>query len=234
MTSRKSTLFAAFCLLLATCACGAEAMLDIPAYDGPPAAAAGTGTGAETALLAGGCFWGVQGVFEHLKGVTRAESGYAGGAAATAHYEMVGSGQTGHAETVRVTFDPRVISYARILQVYFSVAHDPTQLNRQGPDTGTQYRSALFPLDARQADTAKAYIAQLNRARVFRAAIVTKIEPGKTFYPAEAYHQDFLERNPHHPYIAVNDLPKLEGLRKYFPDDYRAQPVLVLATATHP
>jgi len=205
----------------------AEAMVQVPAWQGTTATPAGT---SETALLAGGCFWGVQGVFQHLKGVTRAVSGFAGGAAGTAHYEMVSAGQTGHAETVQVTFDPRVVSYAHILQVFFSVAHDPTQLNRQGPDTGTQYRSALFPLNDEQARIAQDYIAQLNRARVFKAAIVTKIEPGKTFYPAEDYHQDFLTNNPGYPYIVINDLPKIEGLKRYFPADYRADPVLVHAT----
>src|SRR5215475_12849004 len=148
----------------------------------------------EVAVLAGGCFWGVQGVFQHVDGVTNAVSGYAGGEQKTAHYEMVGSGRTGHAESVRITFDPRKISYGRILQIYFSVAHDPTQLNRQGPDVGTQYRSAIFPLSAEQARVAKAYIAQLNQARVYDAAIVTKIEPNREFYAAEDYHQDFLTR----------------------------------------
>ena len=194
-----------------------------PAMD-PPA-----GAGLETAVLAGGCFWGVQGVFQHLEGVTQAMSGYAGGDKSTAQYETVGSGATGHAEAVRVTFDPKKVSYGKILQVYFSVAHDPTQLNRQGPDRGTQYRSAIFPAGAEQAKVAKAYIAQLNRARVYDAAIVTKIEPGKAFYPAEAYHQDYLTLHPNQPYIAINDLPKVEALKKLFPDSYRATPVLVAA-----
>ena len=184
----------------------------------------------ETAVLAGGCFWGVQGVFQHVVGVINAVSGYAGGEKATAEYERVSRGDTGHAESVRVTFDPRKITYGRILQIYFSVAHDPTQLNRQGPDTGTQYRSAIFPMSAEQAATAKAYIAQLNRAHVFDAAIVTKIEPDRTFYPAEAYHQDFLSRHPNHPYIVINDLPKIAELRRLYPDLYRAEPALV-ATA---
>ena len=150
----------------------------------------------EVAVIAGGCFWGVQGVFQHVEGVTSAVSGYAGGEKATAHYEMTSSGSTGHAESVEITFDPHKISYGRILQVYFSVAHDPTELNRQGPDEGTQYRSAIFPLNEEQAHIAKAYIAQLNSAHVFQAPIVTTIEPGKTFYRAEAYHQDFLAENP--------------------------------------
>jgi peptide-methionine (S)-S-oxide reductase len=185
--------------------------------------------GTEVAVLAGGCFWGVQGVFQHVKGVTNAVSGYAGGDKKTAQYETVGSGRTGHAESVRITFDPSQISYGRILQIYFLVAHNPTELNRQGPDVGTQYRSAVFPLNAEQAQTAKASIGQLNQAHVFDAAIVTKIEPGKEFYPAEDYHQDFLTRHPTHPYIVYNDLPKIDDLKRIFPEFYRADPVLVAA-----
>jgi peptide-methionine (S)-S-oxide reductase len=185
----------------------------------------------EVAILAGGCFWGVQGVFQHVDGVTSAVSGYAGGGADTAHYEMVGTNTTGHAESVRVTFDPRRISYGHILQIYFSVAHDPTELNRQGPDAGTQYRSAIFPTNSEQAHIAEAYIAQLNQANVFNASIVTRIEPGRNFYPAEDYHQDFLTRNPTYPYIVANDLPKIEALKRLFPDIYSATPVLVAATA---
>ena len=181
----------------------------------------------ETAVLAGGCFWGVQGVFQHVKGVTNAVSGYAGGDRRTAVYEIVGSGLTGHAESVQVTFDPHQISYARILQIYFSVAHDPTQLNRQGPDSGTQYRSAIFPVSDQQAQVAKAYIAQLNQAHAFRGNIVTRVEPGHAFYPAEDYHQDFLAKNPGYPYIVINDLPKVADLKRLFPDLYRATPVLV-------
>lgn len=183
----------------------------------------------EVAVLAGGCFWGVQGVFQHVKGVSSAVSGYAGGEADTAHYEIVGSGTTGHAEAVTVTFDPRMISYGRILQIYFSVAHDPTQLNRQGPDVGTQYRSTIFPTTQEQAKIAKAYIEQLSQARVFDADIVTTIEPDRQFHPAEDYHQDFLTLNPSHPYIIINDLPKIEDLRQFFPDLYRDDPVLVTA-----
>jgi peptide-methionine (S)-S-oxide reductase len=183
----------------------------------------------EVAVLAGGCFWGVQGVFQHVDGVTNAASGYAGGDKKTAQYETVGSGRTGHAESVRISFDPRKISYGRILQIYFSVAHDPTQLNRQGPDYGPQYRSAIFPMNAEQARVAKAYIAQLNQARVYNAAIVTKIEPGKEFFAAEDYHQDFLTRHPSHPYIVYNDLPKLDDLKRLFPGVYRPDPVLVAA-----
>jgi peptide-methionine (S)-S-oxide reductase len=181
----------------------------------------------EVAVLAGGCFWGVQGVYQHLKGVNGAVSGYAGGQKSTAQYEIVGRGGSGHAESVQITFDPRQISYGRLLQVFFSVAHDPTQLNRQGPDVGPQYRSAIFPANPEQEKVARAYIAQLTQARVFKAAIVTKIEPDRPFFPAEDYHQDFLERNPTHPYIVVNDLPKIQELKKIFPDLYRARPVMV-------
>ena len=183
----------------------------------------------ETAVLAGGCFWGVQGVYQHVEGVTSAVSGYAGGEKQTAQYYTVGRGTTGHAESVRVTFDPRKISYGRILQIYFSVAHDPTELNRQGPDTGAQYRSAIFPANAEQARVAEAYIAQLSKARVFDGAIVTKMEPNKAFYPAEAYHQDFLVQHPSHPYIVVNDLPKIDELKRLFPEIYRPDPVLTPA-----
>lgn len=196
--------------------------LPAPAVD-EPAASAKT----ETAILAGGCFWGVQGVFQHVEGVTNAVSGYAGGEASTAQYELVGSGATGHAESVKVTFDPSKISYGRILQIYFSVAHDPTQLNRQGPDRGTQYRSALFPVNDDQAKVAKAYIDQLGQAKLFDAGIVTKIEPNHAFYPAEAYHQDYLTLNPTQPYIVYNDLPKVENLKRLFPALYRDDPVLV-------
>ena len=181
----------------------------------------------ETAVFAGGCFWGVQGVYQHVKGVTAAVSGYAGGQKNTARYEIVGQGGSGHAESVQITFDPRQISYARLLQVFFSVVHDPTQLNRQGPDVGTQYRSAIFPVNAEQEKVARAYIAQLNQARVFKSAIVTKIEMDRPFFQAESYHQDFLTKNPRHPYIVINDLPKIDELKKIFPDLYRAAPVLV-------
>ena len=183
----------------------------------------------EVAVIAGGCFWGVQGVFQHVNGVTNAVSGYAGGEKRTAQYEKVGSGSTGHAESVRITFDPRKISYGQILRIYFSVAHDPTQLNRQGPDVGTQYRSAIFPANAEQARIAKAYIAQLNQVRVYNAAIATKIEPDREFFPAEDYHQDFMTRHPSHPYIVYNDLPKIDDLKRLFPDAYRPDPVLVAA-----
>ena len=196
-----------------------------PAVDEAPAAPGGV----QTAVLAGGCFWGVQGVFQHVDGVTRAVSGYAGGDARSAHYDMVGSGGTGHAESVQVTYDPSRISYGRILQIYFSVVHDPTQLNRQGPDVGPQYRSAIFPVNPEQARIAKAYLEQLGKARVFDAAIVTRIEPGRSFYAAEDYHQDYLTRHPDQPYIAYNDLPKVEALKRLFPDAWRTDPVLVAA-----
>jgi peptide-methionine (S)-S-oxide reductase len=181
----------------------------------------------ETAVVAGGCFWGVQGVFQHVKGVTSAISGYAGGAAATARYEDVGTGMTGHAESVQITFDPKQVTYGQLLRVYFSVAHDPTQLNRQGPDSGTQYRSAIFPANDSQRKVAIAYIGQLQTSGAFSRPIVTAVEPGKTFYAAEGYHQDFLTLNPTYPYIVFNDLPKVDHLKQMFPDLYRPQPVLV-------
>ena len=181
----------------------------------------------QVAVFAGGCFWGVQGVYQHVKGVTSAVSGYAGGDKATAHYDSVGRGDTGHAESVQITFDPRQISYGELLQIFFSVAHDPTQLNRQGPDVGTQYRSAIFPADAEQAEVAKAYIAQLNAAHVFGAPIVTTIEPDRAFYPAEAYHQDYLTLHPEQPYIAINDLPEDRRAEAPVPEPYREKPVLV-------
>lgn len=179
------------------------------------------------AVLAGGCFWGVQAVFQHVTGVTNAVSGYAGGPKGGAKYELVSGGSTGHAEAVQITYDPRQISFGRLLQVSFSVAHDPTELNRQGPDDGPQYRSAIFPVDEAQARIAKEYIAQLNAARAFEKPIVTTVETGRTFYAAEAYHQDYLTRHPDAPYIVINDLPKIENLRRLFPALYRKDPVLV-------
>jgi peptide-methionine (S)-S-oxide reductase len=195
-----------------------------PAIDEP----AGSHT-TEVAVLAGGCFWGVQGVYQHTKGVTGAVSGSAGGEKRTAEYDRVGTGLTGHAEAVEITFDPRVISYGKVLQIFFSVAHDPTELNQQGPDVGPQYRSAIFPATPEQTSVAAAYIAQLNDAKVFRARVVTTVESGKTFYRAEDYHQDFLELNPTYPYIVINDLPKIRELKRLFPEAYRATPVLVRA-----
>ena len=199
--------------------------LPAPAIDLPASQAS-----SEVMVVAGGCFWGVQGVFQHVSGVSRAVSGYAGGAKSTAIYELTNSGTTGHAESVQITYDPRQISYAQLLQIFFSVAHDPTQLNRQGPDTGPQYRSTIFAANAEQARVAKAYIAQLDRARAFTKPIVTTIEIGREFFPAEKYHQDFLVRNPTYPYIVYNDLPKIANLKRLFAARYRAEPVLVLGS----
>ncbi|NMM87677.1 peptide-methionine (S)-S-oxide reductase [Rhodococcus sp. SRB_17] len=181
----------------------------------------------ETAIFAGGCFWGVQGVFQHVKGVSDAVSGYAGGEAKTARYNEVGSGRTGHAESVRITYDPQKISYGKLLQIYFSVAHDPTELNRQGPDSGTQYRSTVFAENADQARIAKGYIAQLNQAKIFSRPLATTVELSKPFYVAEDYHQNYLTRHPSQPYIAINDLPKIDELQKLFPEVYQATPSLV-------
>ena len=172
---------------------------------------------AQTAIFAGGCFWGVEGVFERVKGVQSVTSGYTGGSKATAAYEVVGSGLTGHAESVLVKYDPSKVSYGTLLRIFFSVAHNPTELDRQGPDSGSQYRSAIFPQTPQQAEMAKAYIAQLSAAKIWPAKIVTTIEPGKAFYPAEAYHQNFLRLNPRYPYIVINDLPKVAGLKERFP-----------------
>jgi len=185
----------------------------------------------EKVVLAGGCFWGVQAVFQHVKGVSEAVSGYAGGDKATAAYEQVGTGRTGHAESVEVTFDPRVVSYGTILQVYFSVAHNPTELNSQGPDTGTQYRSEIFAESDAQKRVAEAYIAQLGAAKAFSAPIVTRVEPLRGFYPAEGYHQNYATLNPESAYIAYNDAPKVENLRKLFPDAFRQKPKLVAVAA---
>jgi peptide-methionine (S)-S-oxide reductase len=204
-------------------AAGQEGLaLPAPAVD-----AAASQASSAVAVLAGGCFWGVQGVFQHVKGVSNAVSGYAGGAKSTATYEQTNDGTTGHAESVQITFDPRQISYGQLLHVFFSVAHDPTQRNRQGPDIGTQYRSTIFPANAEQAAVAKAYIAQLDQTHAFKKAIVTTIEMDRPFYAAEKYHQDFLVRNPTYPYIVYNDLPKIENLKRLFPNLFRATPVLV-------
>jgi peptide-methionine (S)-S-oxide reductase len=178
-------------------------------------------SGLQTAVLAGGCFWGIEGVYEHVLGVRKVVSGYAGGEASTAHYDDVSSGRTGHAEAVEITFDPQKVPYGEILRIFFSVAHDPTQLNRQGPDTGTQYRSAIFYADDTQRDVAKAYIEQLNESGLFRRAIVTRVDPLQRFYPAESYHQDFIAKNPRYPYVVFNDLPKIRNLKQLFPDLYR-------------
>lgn len=186
----------------------------------------------ETAVLAGGCFWGVQGVFQHVKGVSKVVSGYAGGTKATADYGTVSTGRTGHAESVDITFDPHEISYGQILQIFFSVAHDPTEHDRQGPDSGTQYRSAIFPADAEQTRIARAYIAQLDGSGAFKAPLATTIEPQKAFYPAEAYHQDYLTLHPNNPYIAINDIPKVEDLKRLFGERYRNAPVTVASNGT--
>ena len=229
MKTRAVTLSgAALAIAAITVGCSALAshqqarVVPAPAVDAPAST-----TTSEIAVLAGGCFWGVQGVYQHMNGVTSAVSGYAGGAKETAVYEQVGSGRTGHAEAVQITFDPRIISYGKLLQVFFSVVHDPTQLNRQGPDTGTEYRSAIFPANAEQAKVATAYIAQLTQARTFGRPIVTTLEADRPFYRAEDYHQDFLVLNPRYPYIVINDLPKVDDLKRLFPDLYRATPVLV-------
>jgi len=175
----------------------------------------------ETAVFAGGCFWGVDAVFKHVKGVSEAVSGYAGGSAATARYELVSNGDTGHAESVQVRFDPAKVSYQQLLQVFFSVAHDPTQLNRQGPDTGSQYRSAVFYTSAGQQQIAQSTIRQLSAARTFSAPVVTQVVPLQQFYPAEEHHQNYLALHPYRPYIIFNDMPKLEQLRKRFPALYQ-------------
>ncbi|MGQ7938570.1 peptide-methionine (S)-S-oxide reductase MsrA [Paraburkholderia sp. D1E] len=206
----------------------AEAAIRIP----PPAQDEKVGaTHSETAVFAGGCFWGVQGVFEHVRGVKQVASGYTGGAAGTAQYETVSEGDTGHAESVQITYDPTQITYGRLLQIFFSVAHDPAELNYQGPDHGTQYRSAIFPANPQQRVVAQAYIAQLGKARVFSGPIVTRVEDFKGFYPAENYHQNFLALHPDSPYIAINDLPKVSELKRMFPDLYRNDPVLLKVSA---
>jgi peptide-methionine (S)-S-oxide reductase len=191
------------------------AVAPTPSFDGPKSGAL------QTAVLAGGCFWGVEGVFEHVRGVRKAVSGYAGGEQSTAHYKMVGSGSTGHAESVQVTFDPQEVSYGELLRIFFSVAHDPTQLNRQGPDTGPQYRSAIFYADESQKDVATRYIEQLKAAKLFSRPIVTQVAPLQAFYPAESYHQDFIAKNPRYPYVVVNDLPKIRNLKQVYPELYR-------------
>jgi peptide-methionine (S)-S-oxide reductase len=204
-------------------------VIPAPAVDAPKGPAKPGAAGSQSVVLAGGCFWGVQAVFQHVKGVSKAVSGYAGGTKETASYEVVSSGATGHAESVQVTFDPQQISYGRILQIYFSVAHDPTQLNRQGPDTGTQYRSAIFFQDEIQKSVAQAYITQLDKTGVFKRPIVTQINQLTQFYPAESYHQDYATLHPSSPYIAFNDLPKVDNLQHVFADLYRDRPVLVSA-----
>jgi peptide-methionine (S)-S-oxide reductase len=220
-TSNKVLLAVALAVgLFAMQACLASSKpvaLPDPKVDAPLAA----GKGMQTAVFAGGCFWGVEAVFEHVKGVDNVVSGYAGGSSGTARYEDVGSGRSGHAESVRIVYDPAKISYGKLLKVFFSVAHDPTQLNRQGPDIGRQYRSAIFGGDEAQAKIAKAYIAQLDAAHMFPKPIVTKVDGAKRFYPAEAYHQDYARRNPNDRYIVINDAPKVVHLKQLFPTLYR-------------
>ena len=220
--------FAAWAFSVSNAASGdSEKAVQLPAptLDTPATASAGK----ETAVFAGGCFWGVQAVFQHTKGVLNAVSGYAGGARETASYASIGSGRTGHAESVQITYDPKQISYGKLLQIYFSVAHDPTQLNRQGPDSGTQYRSAVFYQDANQKLVAERYIAQLDAARLFPGKIVTQVNAPASFYPAEAYHQDYATLNPRQPYIARFDLPKIANLKTLMPELYQDKPVLVSA-----
>src|SRR5438067_1857184 len=225
----KKTLFAvAMVTLLLSCGANADAVnkaIPAPEVDTPAAEA----TGPQKAVLAGGCFWGLQGMFEHVQGVTRVVAGYSGGDRSTAHYELVGTERTGHAESVEITFDPKQISYGQLLRLFFSVAHDPTQLNRQGPDRGPSYRSEIFYATPEQERIARAYVAQLTSAKVFASPIATKIEPLKAFYPAEDYHQDYLIHNPTQPYIVYNDLPKIDALKRIYPQMYRATPVMLNA-----
>jgi peptide-methionine (S)-S-oxide reductase len=210
----------AISILVASIACGAitasTVVIPDPALDAPLA----NTRGEQTAALAGGCFWGIEAVFEHVKGVTNVTSGYAGGTAKTARYEMVSEGETGHAESVRITYDPSQITYGQLLKVFFAVAHDPTELNRQGPDTGTQYRSAIFYANEEQKRIALAYIDQLNKAKAFKRPIVTQVAALNSFYEAEAYHQDYAVRHPNDSYIVINDLPMVANLRKQFPNLY--------------
>jgi peptide-methionine (S)-S-oxide reductase len=210
-------------LLVGTVACSAgnasAVAVPAPAVDASKAAKSGQ----QAAVVAGGCFWGIQAVFQHVKGVVSATSGYSGGEARTADYEVVSTGETGHGESVKVTYDPSQITYGELLRVFFSVAHDPTQLNRQGPDEGTQYRSVIFYSDDEQKKIAEAYIAQLDQAKVYSRRIVTQVVPLKAFYPAEAYHQDYATRHPYQPYIVYNDAPKVAHLKQQFPQFYTAK-----------
>jgi peptide-methionine (S)-S-oxide reductase len=242
MTSKSLLKSAAFrrpipFLAVAACVAGILAAMPAPAQEGiaipAPAADQAAASETATAVFAGGCFWGVQGVFQRVEGVTNAVSGYAGGAAEDAKYSLVGNGSTGHAEAVKITYDPAKISYGKLMQIFFSAAHDPTQLNRQGPDWGPQYRTAIFPENEEQATLAKGYIAQLDAAKVYDQPIVTTLEPGHAFYPAEDYHQDYLTLNPDQPYIVYNDLPKIEHLKRLFPELYRDDPALVSEAASN-
>jgi len=212
----------ALCLPPLAHAAETAVVIPAPAVDNPKVSGP-----LQTAVLAGGCFWGVQGVYQHVRGVRKVVSGYAGGAKATADYHTVSRGDTGHAESVEISFDPKEVSYGEILQIFFSVVHDPTQLDRQGPDTGTQYRSNIFFVDEAQRKLAQAYIVQLERTRLFSRPIVTRVDPLEGFYAAEGYHQDFLINHPQYPYIVINDLPKIENFQKLFPALYRDQAVTV-------
>lgn len=218
-----AVILSVWALLGASVAAEKAVKLPAPALDMPT----GIENARETAVLAGGCFWGVQAVFQHTQGVLNAVSGYAGGQRETANYASIGTGRTGHAESVQITYDPKQISYGKLLQIYFSVAHDPTQLNRQGPDYGTQYRSAVFYTNASQKEVAERYVAQLDAAKMFPGKIVTQLTPLNAFYPAEAYHQDYATLNPRSPYIARFDLPKIANLKSVMPEVYREKPVLV-------
>ncbi len=223
LLTASAAILSVWALLGPSAAAEKAVKLPAPALDMP----AGTESTRETAVFAGGCFWGVQAVFQHTQGVLNAVSGYAGGQKETANYASIGSGRTGHAESVQISYDPKQVSYGKLLQIYFSVAHDPTQLNRQGPDTGTQYRSAVFYTNAHQKEVAERYVAQLDATRLFGGKIVTQLTPLNTFYPAETYHQDYATRNPRSAYIARFDLPKIANLKSVMPELYRENPVLV-------
>ena len=226
MRATTVTVVVAATLALPLAANAAEDAVEIPA---PAVDASVAESGMAKAILAGGCFWGVQAVFQHTEGVVNAVSGYAGGGLANPTYGQVTSGLTGHAESVEITYDPSVITYGKLLQIFFSVAHDPTQLNRQGPDVGTQYRSAIYTVTDEQKDVAAAYVAQLDEAGVYPKPIVTELAPLAAFYPAEDYHQDYATLHPDQPYIVWNDLPKIVNLRTMFPDVWRETPKLVFA-----
>ena len=223
----RLSLCAAAALAMATLAVAPSRAAEVAVIIPAPAADVQPTNTIQTAVIAGGCFWGVQGVFQHTAGVVNAVSGYAGGSKASANYNLVSMGTTDHAEVVEIKYDPKKISYGKILQIFFSVVHDPTQLNRQGPDSGTQYRSAIFTTSDEQKKVAEAYIAQLNAAKVYKKPIVTKIDPLEAFYAAEAYHQDYLTLHPNQPYIAFNDIPKVNNLKKIFSQDYIEKPTLV-------
>lgn len=222
MSSSLLRVFTLF-FLGAALACHAAAAKGVPTPDPVLDAPLAATKGEQTAVLAGGCFWGVEAVFEHVKGVTGVTSGYSGGSAGSADYESVSAGNTGHAESVRITYDPSQVTYGRLLKVFFSVAHDPTQLNRQGPDVGKHYRSAVFYSGEEQKRIAESYIDQLNRAKLFKRPIATQVAALETFHEAEAYHQDYAARHPDQPYIVIHDLPKVENLRKLLPELYAAK-----------